>query len=70
MNSIFQIEVSDQQRDVLLRGLRFVRRSTMLDVAHPIPESDLRRDETVRDIENLMEQLLAAPAVDTGPSRV
>lgn len=38
MSDLLTFELSTEQREVLLRGLRYVRSSIMLDVEDPTPE--------------------------------
>lgn len=59
------VELTPSQQEVLLRGLRFVRRSIMYDVHDPTPEDDADRSEQLEQIALLVDQISgsqAAPA--------
>ena len=43
MDEVLQIELTSYERDVLLRGLRYVRSSIMLETRDPTKQDDLRR---------------------------
>ena len=58
-------EFTDKDREVLLRGLRYVRSSIMLETRDPTEEDEVRRGEQLRDIANIVERLNAAPSVST-----
>ena len=64
MNEI-NFEFTDKDRDVLLRGLRFVRSSIMLETRDPTPEDEAKRGEQLRDIANMVDRLKAAPSMST-----
>ncbi len=57
MSDLFHLELTDRQRDLLLRGLRFVRSSRMLEIRE-IPDgiAEERRDE-LSEIRHLVELL-------------
>ncbi|MBX3450472.1 MAG: hypothetical protein KF777_12965 [Planctomycetaceae bacterium] len=61
-----QIELNDRQRDLLLRGLRFVRSSRMLGFRETQDISEEERQEELREIAALR-QLLEA---DSQPATV
>jgi hypothetical protein len=61
MNENVLVELSDQQREVLLRGLRYVKSSARLTVYDPTPESVEKRDNQIKEIEFLVDHLNAAP---------
>ncbi len=50
-------EFTSEERDLLLRGLRFVRRSVQLECADPTPEVIARRQRQLSEIDELMQQL-------------
>lgn len=60
MTQPIQIDLTPEERDVLLRGLRFVRRSVMLETRDPVPEDERRRSLLLDDIHNLSQRLEAA----------
>ncbi len=55
MSDSLTIQLTKQQRETLLRGLRFVRSSIMLDMHDP--ESDAKMDEGLKDIASLVDVL-------------
>jgi hypothetical protein len=57
MSETLTVGLTKQQRDLLLRGLRFVRSAVMLEVREPSPEVDADRATQVREITRLAEQL-------------
>jgi hypothetical protein len=63
MSDSLTIDLTKQQRDTLLRGLRFVRSSIMLDMHDPDPESDEKLGEGLKEIASLVDVLEPAPAV-------
>ena len=62
MDDVLQVELTTHERDVLLRGLRFVRRSVMLETREPSKEDELRRSGILDEIQMLSQRLEA-----TGP---
>ena len=62
MDDVLQVELTTHERDVLLRGLRFVRRSVMLETREPSKEDELRRSGILDEIHMLSQRLEA-----TGP---
>lgn len=67
MSDTIRFELTDRQRELLLRGLRYVRSSRMLEIRE-VPDSiaDERRSE-LNEIRNLVEMLDDKKAV---PARV
>ncbi len=57
MNETVTVGLTDSQRDLLIRGLRYVRSSVMLEVREPSPEDDEDRRTQLRDIAQLVERL-------------
>ncbi|HEX4072080.1 MAG TPA: hypothetical protein VHX68_12940 [Planctomycetaceae bacterium] len=57
MSETLTVGLTKQQRELLLRGLRFVRSSVVLEVREPSPEVDVDRATQVREINHLVEQL-------------
>ncbi len=49
--------VTEQQRDILLRGLRFVRSSVKLGMSNPTPEADEARANDLKQVEALIAQI-------------
>ena len=57
MSQNMTVELTDQQRETLLQGLRFVRSSLMLDARDPDAELDAERDARLKQIAALVSQL-------------
>jgi hypothetical protein len=57
MSETLNVGLTKQQRELLLRGLRFVRSAVMLEVREPSAEVDTDRANQVREIGRLVEQL-------------
>jgi hypothetical protein len=57
MSETLTVGLTKQQREILLRGLRFVRSAVMLEVREPSTEVDADRAAQVREIGRLVEQL-------------
>ena len=62
MDDVLQVELTTHERDVLVRGLRYVRRSIMLETRDPTQEDELRRSGLIDEIQMLSQRLEA-----TGP---
>ena len=62
MSQTVTVGMTQEQRDLVLRGLRFVRSSVMLEVLDPTPETDEQRRAELREINQLVERLNEAPA--------
>ena len=56
-NEMMQIEVSSHERDVLLRGLRYVRSSIMLELREPQKDDTYRRSMGLDEIQMLCQRL-------------
>ena len=57
MSETLTVGLTNQQRDLLLRGLRFVRSAGALEIREPSPEVDADRATQMREIGRLVEQL-------------
>lgn len=57
MNSLMHVELSDRQRELLLRGLRFVRSSRMLEFRDSSELNDDQRREELQQIRQLSDLL-------------
>lgn len=69
MSNVFAFEVTKEQRDVLLQGLRYVRSSIMLNVEDPTPEYIAERTSRLQDVTeltNLLNGLRVAEPVGVG----
>lgn len=56
-HGLLQIEVSSHERDVLLRGLRYVRSSLLLELREPEKEENRRRGSALDEIQMLCQRL-------------
>ncbi len=65
MNDVLQVELTTHERDVLLRGLRFVRRSVMLETRDPTKKDELRRSGLIDEIQMLSQRLEATDPLAT-----
>jgi hypothetical protein len=68
MNDVLQVELTTHERDVLLRGLRYVRRSVMLETRDPTKEDELRRTGLIDEIHMLSQRLEATDPLATAQS--
>ena len=58
MNETITLELTKDQKDILLRGLRFVRSSIMLDINDlPTNESEDERRSNLRQVTELAEHV-------------
>ncbi len=58
MNEMFSVELTKEQRDLVLQGLRFVRSSMMLDINDlPTSESLQERSSDCRRVNELTEHI-------------
>lgn len=57
MSDLFAIEVTKEQRELLLQGLRYVRSSIMLNVEDPTPDYVADRNARLQDIAELVNLL-------------
>ena len=62
MSDALTVGLTEDQRELLLRGLKFVRSSVMLEITDPGPEVDEQRQTQLKEINRLVEQLNGAPA--------
>lgn len=53
MDSTLQVELTSHERDVLLRGLRYVRSAIMLETRDPSSEDTRHRSSQLDEIRNL-----------------
>lgn len=65
MDDVIQIELTTDERDVLVRGLRYVKRSIMLETRDPTHEDELRRSVLLDEIQNLSQRLEATDPLAT-----
>jgi hypothetical protein len=57
MSETLTVGLTNQQREILLRGLRFVRSAVALEIREPSAEVDADRATQMREIGRLVEQL-------------
>ena len=57
MDETLTVELTKEQRNLLLRGLRFIRSSVLLDMREPCSQVDELRAEQLQEIGSLVEQL-------------
>lgn len=65
MNDVLQVELTTHERDVLLKGLRYIRRSVMLETRDPTKEDELRRSGLIDEIQMLSQRLEATDPLAT-----
>ena len=64
MNETITLEVTKDQKEILMRGLRFVRSQILLDINDlPDNESDEKRRADARRVAELTEHLNRAPVM-------
>ena len=56
-DGLLQIEITTQERDVLLRGLRYVRSGIMLETRDPSPNDTFLRSGQLDEIQMLCQRL-------------
>jgi len=61
MSKTMHVELTEEQRDVLLRGLRYIRSSWKLTMRAPSPEWDVQRADELKQIASLSQQLADSP---------
>lgn len=57
MTDFVQLELTDRQRELLLRGLRYVRSSRMLEIREIPDTADEERRNELSEIRQLVEML-------------
>ena len=60
MDDVLMVELSSEDRELLLQGLRYVRRSVMLETRDPNPSDESRRGDLLDEIQMLSQRLEAA----------
>ena len=60
MTDLMHIDLTKHERDLLLKGLRFVRRSIMLEIREPSAPDILRRSGLLDEVQNLSQRLEAS----------
>lgn len=57
MNDMLTLELTSEQRDLLLRGLTFLRTDVLLEMRDPSPDVDSDRETRLHEIESLVARL-------------
>jgi hypothetical protein len=57
MSDLLHLELTDRQRDLLLRGLRFVRSSRMLEIRDSSDLTDDQRKDELGELRQLSDML-------------
>lgn len=57
VDSMLHVELTSHERDVLLRGLRYVRSAIMLELRDPTPETEHQRSGQLDEIQMLSQRL-------------
>ena len=57
MSQTIQVELTPQQKTLLLDGLSYLRNCALLEARFPSEEADQDRERQVREIEELADQL-------------
>lgn len=60
MTDLMHVDLTEHERDLLLKGLRFVRRSIMLEMREPSAQDTLRRSGLLDEVQNLSQRLEAS----------
>ncbi len=64
MSETITVEVTKDQKEILLRGLRLVRSAVLLDINDlPTAESEEQRQSELRRVTSLTEQISKAPVL-------
>jgi len=67
MSELLPLELNQQQRDVLIRGLRYVRSSVMLTTQDLTPELEQARSEELRQLADLTSILKGEAVTQESP---
>lgn len=60
MGETLHVGLNESQRELLLRGLRYVRSSVLLEVVDPTPEVEAERSSQLQQINTLVSHLNSA----------
>jgi hypothetical protein len=60
MNDLIHIDLTEHERDILLKGLRFVRSSIKLETRDPSAQDELRRSGLLDEVQILSQRLEAS----------
>ncbi len=62
MSDYVNLELTKEQRDLLLDGLKFVRSARALDVRDPLPNEDVTRKAELSEVDELVGLLEKGPS--------
>ena len=65
MNDLIHIDLTEHERDILLKGLRFVRNSIKLETREPSAQDELRRNGLLDEVQILAQRLEASGTLAT-----
>ena len=65
MSETQSVDLTKQQQELLLQGLRYVRSSTLLNICEPSPEVEENRKNRLQEIAGLVEQLNGSQPANT-----
>ena len=57
MSETLNVELTEQQQELLLKGLRYIRSSVLLEIREPSPEVEEDRRVRLQEITSLVDQL-------------
>lgn len=57
MNDHLTLDLTDDQRELILRGLSYLRSDVLLEIRDPSPEVDSDRETRLDEIESLVARL-------------
>jgi len=60
MNDLIHIDLTEHERDTLLKGLRYVRSSIKLETRDPSAQDELRRSGLLDEVQVLYQRLEAS----------
>ena len=68
MSETQSVDLTKQQQELLLQGLRFIRRFTLLEICEPTPEVVENRNNRLQEIAGLVDQLNGSQPAKTPAS--
>lgn len=68
MTETIRVELTPQQRELLLDGLSYLRNCALLEMHYPSEKVEEERERQVREIEDLVEQLGGSRPANTHAS--
>lgn len=61
MNESVSLELDNQERDIVVRGLRYIRNAIAFAVEDPTEDSQRVRTERIREVEQLISRINGTP---------